>query len=228
MHMELTSDAMQCRASASPSRSRLQNWGSAASSRSTSSERQRRGGDRRYSAAHGYQPHTLEEFRAQGYDAKRERYWMLGTLGADVDTEGLQVRSLGRCCCSLQYNLATAHDAMEMRCSSKHLHLRRSCQQVCIALSLRTDSPVCLMQKKREKAERIRSLSQSIRQRNQALAESSPGTQAQSTKSPAADESPSLGRARMQEYARTVQRAASHNRPPLPKKFRWIPLSVQR
>ena len=43
-------------------------------------------------AALGYQPHTLEEFRAHGYDAKREPYWMLSTLGADVETEELQVQ----------------------------------------------------------------------------------------------------------------------------------------
>ena len=45
-------------------------------------------------AALGYQPHTLEEFRAHGFDAKREPYWMLGTLGADAETEELQVQQL--------------------------------------------------------------------------------------------------------------------------------------
>ncbi len=59
---------------------------------STSSERTLARLDRRYVAALGYQPHTLEEFRAQGFDAKREPYWMLGTLGADVDTDELQVQ----------------------------------------------------------------------------------------------------------------------------------------
>ena len=48
-------------------------------------------------AALGYQPHTLEEFRAHGYDAKREPYWMLSTLGADMETEELQVQQLSLC-----------------------------------------------------------------------------------------------------------------------------------
>ena len=82
---------MQCRGSTSPERSRSPHRGSRASSTSTSSERGQAHCVRQYLAAHGYQPHTLEEFRAQGYDAKRERYWMLGTLGADVDTAELQV-----------------------------------------------------------------------------------------------------------------------------------------
>ena len=83
--------ALHCRGSISPERSRSPTRGSRASSTSTSSERWQAHSARRYLAAHGYQPHTLEEFRAQGYDAKRERYWTLGTLGADVDTAELQV-----------------------------------------------------------------------------------------------------------------------------------------
>ncbi len=89
--------AMQCRASSSPERSRSANRGSRASSTSSSSERRQAHSARLYLAAHGYQPHTLEEFRAQGYDAKRERYWTLGTLGADVDTEELQVGVMSCC-----------------------------------------------------------------------------------------------------------------------------------
>ena len=90
-------DLMQCRASSSPERSRSANRGSRASSTSSSSERRQAHSARLYVVAHGYQPHTLEEFRAQGYDAKRERYWTLGMLGADVDTEELQVTF----CCTI-------------------------------------------------------------------------------------------------------------------------------
>ena len=86
--------AMPCRGSSSPQRSRSPDRGSRASSASTSSERRQAHSARQFLAAHGYQPHTLQEFRAQGYDAKRERYWTLGTLGADVDTDELQVGSL--------------------------------------------------------------------------------------------------------------------------------------
>ena len=78
-----------------------------------------------------------------------------------------------------------------------------------------------LAQSKREKAERIRHLSQSIRERNQALADSSGGRQACSLRSSAPPENaPAAVRERMQEYARTVQRAAIHNRLPSPPKPR--------
>ena len=82
---------MHCRRTASPARSRQHNTDR---SSSTSRERQQQEPDSHHLAAYGYQTHTLEDFRAQGYDAKRERYWVLGTLGADVDTQELQVRSL--------------------------------------------------------------------------------------------------------------------------------------
>ena len=78
-----------------------------------------------------------------------------------------------------------------------------------------------LAQSKREKAERIRHLSQSIRERNQALADSSgSGRQACSPKPTPPENAPAAVRERMQEYARTVQRAAIHNRLPSPPKSR--------
>ena len=85
---------MPCRRTASPARNQRQNTGPPSRSSSNSRERRQQEPDSHHLAAYGYQPHTLEEFRAQGYDAKRERYWVLGTLGADVDTQELQVRTL--------------------------------------------------------------------------------------------------------------------------------------
>ena len=74
------------------------------------------------------------------------------------------------------------------------------------------------MQRKREKAERIKHLSQDIREQNLAAAESSPTKQSQSTR---AQQSPASIRERMQEYARNVQKAAMYNRPPSPNRMRW-------
>ena len=85
---------MHCRHIASPARSQHQNRGPPSRSSSTSRDRQEAEPDSHHLAAYGYEPHTLEEFRAHGYDAKRERYWVLGTLGANVDTQELQVRML--------------------------------------------------------------------------------------------------------------------------------------
>ncbi len=77
-----------------------------------------------------------------------------------------------------------------------------------------------LAQSKRDKAERIRHLSQSIRERNQALADSSGGRQACSLRAAPPENGSGAVRERMQEYARTVQRAAVHNRLPSPPKLR--------
>ena len=77
-----------------------------------------------------------------------------------------------------------------------------------------------LAQSKRDKAEKIRHLSQSIRERNQALAESSSGRQACSLRAAPPENGSGAVRERMQEYARTVQRAAVHNRLPSPPKLR--------
>ena len=77
-----------------------------------------------------------------------------------------------------------------------------------------------MMQRKREKAERIKHLSQNIREQNQAVADSSSGRHGQSTRVTAPQHSPASTRERMQEYARNVQKAAMHNRPPSPKRLR--------
>ena len=77
-----------------------------------------------------------------------------------------------------------------------------------------------LPQSKREKAEKIKHLSQSIRERNQALAESSGGRQACILRPTPPDTGSAAVRDRMQEYARTVQRAAINNRLPSPLKLR--------
>ena len=77
-----------------------------------------------------------------------------------------------------------------------------------------------LAQSKREKAEKIKHLSQSIRERNQALAESSGGRQACNLRPTPPDNGSAAVRERMQEYARTVQRAAINNRLPSPPKLR--------
>ena len=76
------------------------------------------------------------------------------------------------------------------------------------------------VQSKREKAEKIRHLSQSIRERNLTLAESSGGRQACSLRPPPLDTGSGAVRERMQEYARTVQKAAIHNRLPSSPKLR--------
>ncbi|CAK0735687.1 hypothetical protein CVIRNUC_000621 [Coccomyxa viridis] len=159
-----TTPVHENRRTASPARNQRQNTGPPSRSSSNSRERRQQEPGSHHLAAYGYQPHTLEDFRAQGYDAKRERYWVLGTLGADVDTQELQ--------------------------------------------------------SKRDKAERIRHLSQSIRERNQALADSSGGRQACSLRAAPPENGSGAVRERMQEYARTVQRAAVHNRLPSPPKLR--------
>ena len=77
-----------------------------------------------------------------------------------------------------------------------------------------------LVQSKREKAEKIKHLSQSIRERNQALAESNGSRQACILKPTSPDNATVAARERMQKYARTVQRAAIHNRLPSAPKLR--------
>ncbi len=76
------------------------------------------------------------------------------------------------------------------------------------------------MQRKRDKADRIKHLSQNIRERNLALAEIGSGKQSQSARPIAPEQSSASIRERMQEYARTVQKAAVHNRLPSPKGLR--------
>lgn len=66
----------------------------------------------------------------------------------------------------------------------------------------------------------MKHLSQTIREQNQAMADSSSSRQSQSTKASASQHSPASTQERMQEYARSVQRAATHNRPPSPKRPR--------
>ena len=77
-----------------------------------------------------------------------------------------------------------------------------------------------VMQRKREKAERMKHLSQAIREQNQAMADSSSGRHSQGTKAITLQHSPASTRERMQAYARSVQKAAMHNRPPSPKRPR--------
>jgi hypothetical protein len=76
------------------------------------------------------------------------------------------------------------------------------------------------MQRKREKAERVKHLSQSIRERNQAHAENASGRPAASSAAPEQGSAPVSKRDRMQQYARNAQKAAIHNRPPSPKRLR--------
>ena len=77
-----------------------------------------------------------------------------------------------------------------------------------------------VVQRKRERAEQIKHLSQDIRERNQATAESSPGRHGQSARPNAPESSPASTRQRMREYARNVQKAALHNRTPSPRRLR--------
>ena len=76
------------------------------------------------------------------------------------------------------------------------------------------------MQRKREKAERIKHLSQNIREQNQAMAEYSSGRHIQGARVTVPQHSPASARERMQAYARNVQKAAIHNRPPSPQRPR--------
>jgi hypothetical protein len=79
---------------------------------------------------------------------------------------------------------------------------------------------VLVLQRKREKAERVKHLSQSIRERNQASVESAPERPAASSAAPEQGAAPISKRDRMQQYAHSVQNAATHNWLPSPKRHR--------